>query len=99
MIEKIISAFEVDTVLVLDYERLHNDLFAKYGSKIQIARLDKSGGVSDGGSTPEMKLKQIKWGLVSYFRGAGGNMNSYQISLPLSKYKMFKIFSIAFIEL
>ncbi len=95
-IEKIMAAFEVDTVLVLDYEKVHNELYAKYAGKVQVVRLEKSGGVSDGSTTPEMKQKQIKYGLVSYFRGATGNMKAYQISLPMTKYRLFKIFSTSF---
>ena len=91
LIEHIISAFEVDIVLVLDYEKLHNELRDKYGSKMQIVKLEKSGGVSDGNSTQEMKQVMINAGIRSYF--AATTVKSYQISLLMSKYKIFKIFS------
>jgi len=94
VIEKIISAFEVDTVLVLDYERLHNELFAKYNGTIHIVKLDKSGGASDSISTAETKQKQIKNNIMNYFRGNNGTMKAYQISIPLIKFRLLKIYSI-----
>ena len=36
----------VDVVVVLDQERLYNDLKKQFGDKVQIVHLPKSGGVS-----------------------------------------------------
>ena len=37
----------VNVIVVLDQERLYNDLKKQFGSKVQIVHLPKSGGVSD----------------------------------------------------
>eukprot|EP00826_Nyctotherus_ovalis_P065858 TRINITY_DN9698_c0_g2_i1.p1 TRINITY_DN9698_c0_g2~~TRINITY_DN9698_c0_g2_i1.p1 ORF type:complete len:154 (-),score=35.15 TRINITY_DN9698_c0_g2_i1:378-839(-) len=92
LIESIIEAFGVNIVLVLDYERLYNELLTKYSSRVQIVKLEKLGGVSDSSITYEMRQKMIKAGITSYFGGMSENIKSYQISLPMSKYKIFKIF-------
>lgn len=92
LIESIIDAFGVNIVLVLDYERLYNELLTKYSSRVQIVKLEKLGGVSDSSVTHEMRQKMIKAGITSYFGGVSENIKSYQISLPMDKYKVFKIF-------
>jgi len=94
LIESIIQAFGVNIVLVLDYEKLHNELLSKYSIRAQIVKLEKSGGVSDSSdSSYEMRDKIIKTGIINYFGGINEAIKSYQISLPMNKYKVFRIFS------
>ena len=40
-------SLSVNVIVVLDQERLYNDLKKQFGSKVQIVHLPKSGGVSD----------------------------------------------------
>ncbi len=91
LIEKVIEAFQVDTVFVLDFEKLYNELLAKHAPRVHVVKIEKSGGVID--VTPETKQKQIEQRLASYFRGVGGSMKAYQVSIPMTKYKLFRIFS------
>ena len=41
----------VNVIVVLDQERVYNDLKKQFGNKVQVVHLPKSGGVSRNSST------------------------------------------------
>ena len=89
LIDTIIESFKIDVVFILDYEKLHSELLAKYDKRVQIVKLDKSSGVIDIGF--ESKQKQMMLRYTNYFRGINSSMNAYQVSLSIAKYKFYKV--------
>ncbi|XP_022190368.2 protein CLP1 homolog [Nilaparvata lugens] len=89
-------AFKVDVVLVLDQERLYNELVRDLPKNVQVTLLPKSGGVveKDQSSRQETRDKRVReyfYG-VSNPKGVGGTiLHPHSFDVKWSDLKIFKI--------
>ncbi|XP_039275624.1 protein CLP1 homolog [Nilaparvata lugens] len=91
------QAFEVDVVLVLDQERLYNELVRDLPSFVRVVLLPKSGGVVERSQSyrQEARDKRIR----EYFYGAGGgargiggpSLHPHSFDVKWADLKIFKI--------
>ncbi|CAG7838440.1 unnamed protein product [Allacma fusca] len=90
-ITHIAQAFEVDVVLVLDQERLYNDLSRDLPSFVKVVFLPKSGGVGDRSVSHRQEARDSR--IREYFYGKPGlqPFHPHSFQVKLSEYKIFKI--------
>ncbi|EDO49377.1 predicted protein [Nematostella vectensis] len=83
------TAFKVNVIVVLDQERLYNDLKNQFGDKVQIVHLPKSGGVVVRSRETRRKVRDER--LRSYFYGQQANLYPHSFEVKFSDVKLFKI--------
>ena len=90
-IKHIAKAFEVDAIIVLDHERVYNDLVKDMPKFVKVVLQPKSGGVvsrnrEQRGESRDNRIKQ-------YFYGPHNNLfpHSFEVSFSEIKGKLFKI--------
>ncbi|CAJ0587733.1 unnamed protein product, partial [Mesorhabditis spiculigera] len=86
MIVEAALQFEVDIVVVLDQERLYNELVKTLPSFVKIAHLPKSGGVET--RSRERRIRTRNFNIHRYFYGTRTNTlapHSYQIKVDTIK--------------
>jgi len=90
-IKHIAKAFEVDAIIVLDHERVYNDLVKDMPKFVKVVLQPKSGGVvsrnqEQRGESRDNRIKQ-------YFYGPQNNLfpHSFEVSFSEIKGKLFKI--------
>ncbi|XP_037086381.1 protein CLP1 homolog [Pollicipes pollicipes] len=82
-------AFEVDVVLVLDHERLYNELVRDMPNFVEVVFLPKSGGVSERNKMQRMEARDAR--IRSYFYGQCGELYPHSFDVKFSDVKVFKI--------
>ena len=77
------QAFEVDVVIVLDQERVYNDLVRDMPAFVNVVLLPKSGGVVEQG--PEQRQSSRDTRVKQYFYGTNGNLfpHSFEVRYPI----------------
>lgn len=85
------QAFEVDVIIVLDQERVYNDLVNDMPEFVKVVWLPKSGGVVE--QNPEQRQASRDLRVKQYFYGTNGNLfpHSFEIKFSEIKDKIFKI--------
>lgn len=82
-------AFEVDVVIVLDHERLYNELVRDMPNFVEVVFLPKSGGVSERSKMQRMEARDAR--VRSYFYGQCGELYPHSFDVKFSDIKVFKI--------
>lgn len=83
------EAFEVNVIVVLDQERVYNDLKKQFGNKVQVVHLPKSGGVVV--RSQEMRRNSRDNRVRDYFYGKKSNLYPHIFEVKFSEIKIFKI--------
>lgn len=87
----IAQAFEVDVIIVLDQERLYNDLVRDMPDFVNVVWLPKSGGVVE--RNYEQRIGARDQRVKQYFYGHANNLfpHSYEVKFSELKDKIYKI--------
>lgn len=90
-IKHIAQAFEVDVILVLDQERVYNDLVRDMPDFVKVVWLPKSGGVVERPSDQRIHARDAR--IKEYFYGPKGNLFPHSIELKFAdlKDRIYKI--------
>jgi len=90
-IKHIAQAFEVDVIVVLDQERLYNDLVRDMPKFVKVVMQPKSGGVVGRSSEQRTELRDLR--VKQYFYGPSGNLfpHSFDVHFSALKDKIYKI--------
>ncbi|XP_018413339.1 PREDICTED: polyribonucleotide 5'-hydroxyl-kinase Clp1 [Nanorana parkeri] len=83
------SAFEVDVVIVLDQERLYNDLHRDLPHFVHTVLLPKSGGASE--RSKECRREARDQRVREYFYGARGSLYPHAFEVKFSEVKVYKV--------
>lgn len=83
------QAFEVDAVLVLDQERLYNDLQKDMPDFVKVVFLPKSGGVVERSSAARNEARDMR--LREYFYGSRTPLYPHSFDVKWSEAKIFQI--------
>jgi len=92
LIKYAISAIKVDVVLVLDHERLYNDLVEDVCSKsnnVKIEKLNKSGGVVTRDSTYRRQSRM--WRIRDYFYGPLQDLTPFTTLVDFADVTIYRI--------
>ncbi|XP_014210127.1 protein CLP1 homolog [Copidosoma floridanum] len=82
-------AFEVDTILVLDQERLYNELVRDMPNFVKVVHLPKSGGVVE--RTQTQRCESRDQSIREYFYGSRTPLYPHSFEVKWSEAKVFKI--------
>lgn len=82
-------AFEVDVVLVMDQERLYNELVRDLPKFISVVLTPKSGGVVE--RTKRNRLEAREAAVKQYFYGLKTTLYPHSFDVKFSDIKVFKI--------
>jgi len=90
-IKHIAMAFEVDIIIVLDQERVYNDLVRDMPKFVKIVWQPKSGGVV--GRNQEQRMESRDMRVKQYFYGPNNNLfpHSFEVNFSDLKDKIYKI--------
>jgi len=90
-IKHIAQAFEVDVIVVLDQERIYNDLVRDMPKFVKVVWQPKSGGVVSRSIDQRTELRDLR--VKQYFYGPSGNLFPHSFDVPFSdiKDKIYKI--------
>jgi len=90
-IRHIAQAFEVDVIVVLDQERLYNDLVRDMPPFVKVVWQPRSGGVVTRSQEQRTDLRDLR--VKQYFYGPTGNLFPHSFQVPFSelKEKIYKI--------
>ncbi|KAM9325920.1 polyribonucleotide 5'-hydroxyl-kinase Clp1 isoform 1-T1 [Gastrophryne carolinensis] len=83
------SAFEVDVVVVLDQERLYNDLRRDLPHFVHTVLLPKSGGASE--RSKECRRESRDQRVREYFYGPRGSLYPHAFEVKFSEVKVYKV--------
>lgn len=83
------QAFEVDTILVLDQERLYNELVRDMPDFVKVVFLPKSGGVVE--RTQAQRSEAHDQSINEYFYGSRTPLYPHSFDVKWSEAKLFKI--------
>lgn len=83
------SAFEVDVVIVLDQERLYNDLHRDLPHFVHTILLPKSGGASE--RSKECRRESRDQRVREYFYGPRGSLYPHAFEVKFSEVKVYKV--------
>ncbi|XP_068747119.1 protein CLP1 homolog [Montipora capricornis] len=83
------EAFEVNVIVVLDQERVYNDLKKQFGNKVQIVHLPKSGGVVVRSQETRRTSRDDR--VRGYFYGKKMNFYPHIFEVKFADIKIFKI--------
>jgi polyribonucleotide 5'-hydroxyl-kinase len=83
------GSFEVDAIVVLDQERLYNELVRDMPEFVKVAHLPKSGGVVVRSSKRRMQIREKK--IHEYFYGVDNCLFPHTFQVAFSDIKLFKI--------
>ncbi|KAG8546654.1 hypothetical protein GDO81_030109 [Engystomops pustulosus] len=83
------SAFEVDVVIVLDQERLYNDLRRDLPHFVHTLLLPKSGGASE--RSKECRRESRDQRVREYFYGPRGSLYPHAFEVKFSEVKVYKV--------
>jgi len=90
-IKHIAQAFEVDVIIVLDQERVYNDLVRDMPKFVKVVWQPKSGGVVSRNQEQRAESRDAR--VKQYFYGPHNNLfpHSFEVSFSEVKDKLFKI--------
>jgi len=90
-IKHIAQAFEVDVIIVLDQERIYNDLVRDMPKFVKVVWQPKSGGVVSRSSEQRDILRDSR--VKQYFYGSNGNLfpHSFEVKFDELKERIYKI--------
>ena len=90
-IKHIAKAFEVDAIIVLDHERVYNDLVKDMPKFVKVVLQPKSGGVVSRNREQRSESRDNR--IKQYFYGPHNNLfpHSFEVSFSEIKGKLFKI--------
>merc|ERR1719397_1049165 len=90
-IKHIAKAFEVDAIIVLDHERVYNDLVKDMPKFVKVVLQPKSGGVVSRNREQRSETRDNR--IKQYFYGPHNNLfpHSFEVSFSEIKGKLFKI--------
>jgi len=90
-IKHIAKAFEVDAIIVLDHERVYNDLVKDMPKFVKVVLQQKSGGVVS--RSREQRTESRENRIKQYFYGPHNNLfpHSFEVSFAEIKGKLYKI--------
>jgi len=90
-IKHIAQAFEVDVIIVLDQERVYNDLVRDMPKFVKVVWQPKSGGVVSRNQEQRAESRDAR--VKQYFYGPHNNLfpHSFEVSFSEIKDKLFKI--------
>jgi len=90
-IKHIAQAFEVDVIIVLDQERVYNDLVRDMPKFVKVVWQPKSGGVVSRNQEQRAESRDAR--IKQYFYGPHNNLfpHSFEVSFSEIKDKLFKI--------
>jgi len=90
-IKHIAQAFEVDVIIVLDQERIYNDLVRDMPKFVKVVWQPKSGGVVSRSSEQRDVLRDNR--VKQYFYGPNGNLfpHSFDVKFDELKERIYKI--------
>ncbi|KAL5006475.1 hypothetical protein ScPMuIL_015281 [Solemya velum] len=83
------GAFEVDVVIVLDQERLYNELKRDMPGFVKVILLPKSGGVVERNRNIRTEFRDQK--VREYFYGTRNSLFPHTFEVPFAEVKIFKI--------
>lgn len=83
------EAFDVDVIVVLDQERVYNDLKKQFANKVQIVHLPKSGGVVVRSQETRRGTRDER--VRNYFYGMKLNFYPHIFEVRFADIKIFKI--------
>jgi len=83
------QAFEVNVIVVLDQERVYNDLKKQFGRKVQIVHLPKSGGVVVRSQETRRSSRDDR--VRAYFYGKKLNFYPHSFEVKFADIKIYKI--------
>jgi len=83
------QTFEVDVVVVLDKERLHNELTRDLPSFVKVVLLPKSGGVVERSQKLRAKTRDLR--IHQYFYGVKQNLFPFTFDVKFSQIFLYKI--------
>jgi len=85
-----IDVLNADTVLVLDHDRLYNDLIQAYrGRRVRVVKLQKSGGVV--ARDPSFRRKSRMMRIKEYFYGIAGDLSPHATVLNFRDIHIYKV--------
>jgi len=90
-IKHIAQAFEVDVIIVLDQERIYNDLVRDMPKFVKVVWQPKSGGVVSRSLDQRTEARDQR--VKQYFYGPSGNLFPHSFDVPFAevKDKIYKI--------
>lgn len=83
------KAFKVGTILVLDQERLYNELLRDVDQSVKVVFLPKSGGVVERSSHIRAESRDLR--IREYFYGSRSPLYPHSIDVKWSDMKVYKI--------
>lgn len=83
------GSFEVDIIIVLDQERLYNQLKSELPDFVKIVLLPKSGGVVERSQHVRAEARDQK--IRDYFYGVNNNLFPHTFDVKFNEVKLFKI--------
>lgn len=83
------KAFGVGVILVLDQERLYNELLRDFDPSIKVVFLPKSGGVVERSSQTRAESRDLR--IREYFYGSLSPLYPHSIDVKWSDLKLYKI--------
>eukprot|EP00095_Tigriopus_kingsejongensis_P001332 maker-scaffold1057_size73593-snap-gene-0.21 protein:Tk01332 transcript:maker-scaffold1057_size73593-snap-gene-0.21-mRNA-1 annotation:"clp1-like protein" len=85
------QAFEVDVIIVLDQERVYNDLVRDMPTFVKVVWMPKSGGVVERSTEQRQIARDLR--VKQYFYGPSGNLfpHSFEVKFSELKDKVYKI--------
>lgn len=83
------GAFEVDVIVVLDQERLHNELTRDMPDFVKVVLLPKSGGVVERSTKVRTEFREAM--VKEYFYGMNSSLFPHTFEVRFSEIKLFKI--------
>lgn len=89
MLTHIAQAFEVDLILVLDQERLYNELVRDMPNFVKVVFLPKSGGVVERSKSARSEARDFR--VKEYFYGCKNPLFPHSFDVKFSDVKIFKI--------
>lgn len=83
------KAFEVNVILVLDQERLYNELLRDTSSELQVVFLNKSGGVVERSKKARTESRDLR--IKEYFYGLRSPLYPHSFDVKWSDVNIYKI--------
>jgi len=89
LLQYAITALSANIVLVIDHERLYNDLFKEFGKNIKVLKLAKSGGVVT--RDPQYRRKTRMNRIREYFYGIPGDLCPHSTVVDFKDVVIYKV--------
>ena len=89
ILKSIVTTMKIDVVLVMDNDRLFAQMKSEFGSKLQVVKIPKSGGVVAREEKTRSKLRDTK--IRHYFYGVQNDLCPQSKSVKFSDVVIYKI--------